>query len=153
MPLAGGRSGSLSAQYATEITLWCRKNRAKSFDSSAGFKLANGHVRSPDVSALLPIHPSFSVADTTNTFITGAPDFLIEIRSFTDSMTLLKAKMAEWIENGCRLAFLIDPYERKAYVYRKDRSITEYPYTSRLTGEEVLPGFEVCPEELDPAAT
>lgn len=150
MPPTGGRSGNLCAQYATEITLWCRRNRGKSFNSSCGFKLPNGNVRSPDAAVVLPSHPSYDEADKTNTFISGAPDFLIEIRSYTDSMTLLRTKMLEWIENGARLAFLIDPFEQKAHVYRRDRSITEYPYTAKLSGEDVLTGFEVCPAEMDP---
>lgn len=84
------------------------------------------------------------------TFIPAAPDFLIEVRSFSDSLAQVKDKMLEWIENGCSLAFLLDPIERKAFVYRKDRSITEFPYDARLSGEEVLPGFEICPASLDP---
>jgi hypothetical protein len=59
--------------------------------------------------------------------------------------------MQEWIESGCRLAFLIDPVERKAYVYRQDKSITEYPYTSKLSGEDVLEGLSIRPAEVDPA--
>jgi len=83
-------------------------------------------------------------------FIPAAPDFIIEIRSNTDSLSLVKEKMHEWIENGTKLAFLIDPVERKAYVYRQDGSVTEYPYLSNIKGEDVLPGFSVCPAEVDP---
>ena len=58
--------------------------------------------------------------------------------------------MHEWIENGNKLAFLIDPVDRKVFAYREDGSVTEYPYTATLSGEDVLPGFSVCPAEVDP---
>ncbi len=83
-------------------------------------------------------------------FIPDAPDFLIEIRSGTDSFPLIKTRLREWIESGCRLAFLIDLFKRKAYAYRRDGSVTEYPYSATPGGEEVLPGFSVCPAEIEP---
>jgi len=153
MPPLGSYSGHLESEYNAEVVFWCRKHQARSFSSSTGFRLPNGNVRSPDVAVVLSSHPSYGgwVTTKSKTFFSGPPDFLIEIRSVTDSLTLLKSKMTEWMESGCRLAFLIDPNERKCYVYRGDRSITEYPYEARLSGEDVLPGFEICPAEIDPA--
>ena len=148
MTPVGEHSAFLEIEYLRLVLDWTKKNSAQSYGSSSGFKLPNGNVRSPDVAVILPTNPYFG--KRLESFIPGAPEFLVEIRSKTDSLSLLKAKMSEWIENGSKLAFLIDPVERKAFAYRQDGSITEYPYSASLTGEDILPGFSVCPEELDP---
>jgi len=148
MTPVGGRSGELEAQINAIVVNWCNQNNMRGFSPSTGFKLSNGNVRSPDAAVLLPSHPAYK--EKTEGFVPGAPDFLVEIRSKSDSLTILKEKMQEWIESGCRLAFLIDPVERRAYVYRRDRSVTEYPYASKLSGEDILEGLTVCPAEVDP---
>ena len=74
-------------------------------------------------------------------FINLAPDFVIEIRSKNDSLAKLKAKMQEYISNGVQLGWLIDSKYQQALVYRRDGSITEYPATAILSGEDVVPGF------------
>ena len=147
MTPVGEHSGYLEARYLVLVSKWAQSHPTQCYGASTGFKLPNGNVRSPDVAVLLPANPSFG--KRLESFIPGAPDFLIEIRSRTDSFPLIKTKLREWIESGCRLAFLIDPLERKAYAYRRDGSVTEYPYSATLGGEEVLPGFSVCPAEVD----
>ncbi len=74
-------------------------------------------------------------------FINLAPDFVIEIRSKNDSLAKLKAKMEEYISNGVQLGWLIDSKNQQALVYRRDGSITQYPATAVLSGEDVVPGF------------
>ncbi len=140
-------SGYLESEYLLLVGEWSKKNNAEVYGSSAGFKLPNGDMRSPDVAVLLPNHPFYG--KKVEEFIQGAPDFLIEIRSDSDSLSALKEKMAEWVENGCRLAVLIDHFNRNGYVYRADGSVTEYPYEATITGEEVLAGFSFCPAEVD----
>jgi Uma2 family endonuclease len=149
MTPVGGHSGSLEAQINAIIVNWCNQHKALGFSPSTGFKLANGNVRSPDSAVLLPSHTAYK--EKIEGFVPGAPDFLVEMRSRSDSLTTMKEKMQEWIESGCRLAFLIDPVERKAYVYRQDRSITEYPYSATLTGEDILEGLTIRPAEIDSA--
>jgi Uma2 family endonuclease len=148
MTPVGGRSGGLEAQINALVVNWCNQHEALGFSPSTGFKLPNGNVRSPDAAVLLDSHPAYK--KRIEGFVPGAPDFLVEIRSKSDSLETLKEKMQEWIDSGCRLAFLIDPVERKAYVYRQDRSVTEYPYSAVLTGEDVLKGFTIRPAEIDP---
>ena len=144
----GAYTGELELSYGFEVKSWCITNNAKAYSSSTGFKLPNNNIRSPDVAIILSSNPNYS--KKIEKFFPGAPDFLIEIRSKNDSLVKLKEKMLDWIEGGCQHAFLIDPVERKSYVYRKDKSITEYPYSAILSGDQVLPGFEVCPEKIDP---
>jgi Uma2 family endonuclease len=148
MTPVGGHSGELEAQIIAIVINWCNQFGVRGFSPSTGFKLANGNVRSPDAAVLLPTHPVYN--QILAGFVPGAPDFLVEIRSKSDSLTTLKEKMQEWIDAGCRLGFLIDPVERRTYVYRNDRSVTEYPYTSTLTGEAVLEGLAICPADVDP---
>ena len=149
MTPVGGHSGGLEAQINAIVVNWCNKREGRGFSPSTGFKLTNSNVRSPDSAVLLPSHRAYK--EKFEGFIPGAPDFLVEIRSKSDSLETLKEKMNEWIESGCRLAFLIDPVERKAYVYRQDRSVTEFPYNATLTGEDVLKGLTIRPAEIDPA--
>jgi Uma2 family endonuclease len=149
MTPVGGHSGELELKVNAIVGNWCDKNEGRGFSPSTGFKLPNGNVRSPDVAVLLPSHPAFERG--FEGFVPGAPDFLVEIRSKSDSLENLKEKMHEWIDSGCRLAFLIDPVERRAYVYRQDRSVTEYPYTATLTGEDVVKGLAIRPAEIDPS--
>lgn len=148
MTPVGGHSGELELKINVLVGNWCSQSRAQGFSASTGFRLANGNVRSPDAAVLLPSHPAHG--RKLAGFVPGAPDFLVEIRSPSDSLPTLKAKMEEWIEAGCRLAFLIDPVARRAYVYRTDGSVTEYPYTTTLSGEDVLKGFALCPADIDP---
>ena len=148
MTPVGGFSGNLEHKYNTIIGQWCIQNNANGYSSSTGFKLPNGDIRLPDAAVLLSEHPILD--PKYDRFIPCSPDFLIEVRSKSNSLSELKLKMKDWVENGCKLAFMIDPLERKAYVYRKDGSVTEYPYDATLSGEDVLPGFSVCPEKLDP---
>jgi Uma2 family endonuclease len=88
-----------------------KENTAQCYGSSSGFKLPNGNVRSPDIAVVLSSNPFFG--KRMESFIPAAPDFIIEIRSNTDSPSLVKEKMHEWIQNGTKLAFLIDPVERR----------------------------------------
>jgi len=81
-------------------------------------------------------------------FLNLAPDFVIEIRSKTDSLEALKAKMQEYIDNGVKLGWLIDHKNRQAWVYRADGTITQYPATATLSGEDVVPGFELLLKRL-----
>jgi Uma2 family endonuclease len=67
------------------------------------------------------------------------PDFVIELRSKSDSLETLQAKLQEYIDNGVRLGWLIDRQQRQAFVYREDGSVTRYPGSATLEGEAVAP--------------
>lgn len=126
---------------------WAEKHKAEVFGSQAGFKLPNGDVRAPDVSVLLSSHPSYG--KIVEEFIEGAPDFLIEIRSHSDSLSRLQEKMEMWTQNGCRCALLVDYRNKMVYEYRPNAPMTKHSYDSVITCEEVLPGFPVCSAEVD----
>ena len=69
------------------------------------------------------------------------PAFLIELRSRSDRLTNLQQKMDDYIANGVRLGWLIDPYKRQVYIYRQNRAMEFVAEPSSLSGEDVLPGF------------
>ena len=56
--------------------------------------------------------------------------------------------MSEYIENGVRLGWLIDPYERRVHVYRTDESVEILENPQKVSGEAVLPGFELDLTEI-----
>jgi Uma2 family endonuclease len=147
MSPVGEFSGNLESKYITEVGIWAKGKNAKVYSSQAGFRLKNGDVRSPDVAVIFEGHPAFD--KKIDGFAPGAPDFLIEIVSKSDAPINFESKMLQWIENDCKLAFLINPYKKKVFIYRADKSITEVPYDSNLTGEQVLPGFEINPQKIE----
>lgn len=111
------------------------------FDSSGGFILPDKSMRSPDAAWIKKERwEKLALADREK-FAPICPDFVVELRSNSDSIDQLKVKMRKWISNGCLLAWLIDPTELKAYVYRPDKIEVEVSFDKKLSGEEVLPGF------------
>jgi Uma2 family endonuclease len=143
MSPSGGKSGFRSLEIGGEVRSWNRIAKLGiAFDSSTGFLLANGAMRSPDV-AWIAIERWNKLADEEQEeFVPLCPDFVAEVMSKSDRLKTAQDKMHEWIENGCRLGWLFDPSHQKAYIYRADGSITEIDsYATSLSGEDVLPGF------------
>jgi len=148
--LAGSETGNFNSEVTTEVSLWNRKKKqGKTFDSSTGFTLPNEAVRSPDTAWIaLERWEALPKADRLR-FAHISPDFVIEIRSQTDSLSVLQAKMTEYINNGVRLAWLIDPQEEQVFLYRADGSVEAIDSSlTPLSGEAVLPGFELRLSEL-----
>ncbi|WP_319633177.1 Uma2 family endonuclease [Romeriopsis navalis] len=70
-----------------------------------------------------------------------APDFVIELRSRTDSLTALQAKMQEYLDNGVRLGWLVNPKDQQVEIYRPDIAVERLSLPTQISGEAVLPGF------------
>lgn len=142
MPPTGGISGNREAKAGAYLLTWVEsQDLGEAFGPSTGFKLPNTAVRSPDAAFVAKGRLPEDWDEKEDQFLDLAPDFVIEIRSKSDSLEQLKAKMEEYITNGVRLGWLIDRQNQQAFVYRSDRSITQYPATAILNGEDVLPGF------------
>jgi Uma2 family endonuclease len=123
-----------------EVWAWNRQTRlGRAFDSSGGFTLPNGAVRSPDVTWIGK--PKADQIPQGITFPELVPDFVIELRSKSDSLKTLRAKMAEYRSNGVLLGLLINPNSKQVEIYRpgQEPSIIESP-TSIDCGD-VMPGF------------
>ena len=142
MPPTGGDTGGSNFDLTIELGIWVRKDgTGKGFDSSTGFKLPNGAERSPDAAWVKLDRWSALSPEQQKTFPPIAPDFVVELRSESDSKSGLQAKMQEWIDNGVKLGWLIDRRNRKVYVYRPDQGVECLDNPTAVSGEPVLPGF------------
>ncbi|MGB3635804.1 MAG: Uma2 family endonuclease [Rubrobacteraceae bacterium] len=142
MPPTGGETGNRNIELAAQLQIWTKKNdTGAAFDSSTGFVLPNGAARAPDAAWVQGERLAELTADQKRKFLPLCPDFVVELLSPTDSLEIAQAKMREYIENGARRGWLIDPEERKVHVYLPDKSpqISENP--GEVSGEPVLAGF------------
>lgn len=109
---------------------------------TAGFFLPNRAMRVPDAAWIsLNTWKAISAAELEK-FVHLVPEFVVEVRSASDRLPALQSKMKEWIQNGCRLGWMIDPVQKEAGIYRADGSIETVSFESILSGEDTLPGFE-----------
>jgi Uma2 family endonuclease len=113
------------------------------FDSSTGFTLPNGAVRSPDASWISTERWATVPEQGRDKFATICPDFVVEVRSKSDELSYLLEKMTEYIDNGAQLGWLIDRLNKKVYVFRADGSVENLQTNVVLSGEHVLPGFSL----------
>lgn len=132
---------------AIDAQLWNWANKDKRgvcFESSAKFTLPNGAKRMPDAAWILKDrYFALSEKERSERFARIAPDFVVELRSKSDRLPILKKKMKEYIANGVRLGWLIDPLEKKVHIYRGDGQIEILENPVRVSGEKVLTGFKL----------
>ncbi|MCE7066439.1 Uma2 family endonuclease [Dyadobacter sp. CY326] len=143
-------TGGFNSKVTAELVIWNKENQlGEVFDSSAGFTLPNGAVRSPDVSFVISEKWDALSEDQQETFGHVCPDFVIEIRSKSDGLGYLQDKMREFIDNGTQLGWLIDRFDNKIHIYRADKSVFVHDTLNvTLSGEDVLPGFSLNPAAL-----
>ena len=118
MPPVGTETGGKDAEITTDLTIWAKQNgKGKVFSSSAGFRLANGALRSPDASWVSLKKLSTLTPEQYQKYAPLCPEFVIELMSPSDSLKDTQDKMLKYIANGAELGWLIDPEEKKVYVY------------------------------------
>ena len=142
-PPTGGETGHRNFSLVGQLGVWVEANYrlGKGFDSSTGFELPNGAHRSPDMSWLRQERWDALTPEQREGFIPLCPDFVVELRSKTDSLKKLQAKMQEYMDNGARLGWLIDPKNKRVEIYRVGQDVDVLEQPSMLSGEDVLPGF------------
>ena len=145
MSPTGMSTGNFNFEFYLELGLWNREKKlGYAFDSSSGYTLPNGAIRSPDVSWIAKARWESLPLAEQKTFAHTYPDFAVEIRSESDRLDDLKDKMEEYRANGCRLGWLIDRKGKAVHIYRADSSVEILKGESvALSGEEVLPGFSM----------
>ena len=142
MPPAGGETGSRNSAITAALYVWSRRDGVGiAFDSSTGFKLPNGATRSPDAAWVQRTRLAPLTAKEKERFLPLCPDFVIELRSRTDPLTTLQAKMVEYIANGAQLGWLIDPVERQVHIYQPGIAPIILDQPATITGDPLLPGF------------
>jgi Uma2 family endonuclease len=149
MPPTGGETSQRNAEITMQLRQWAKLNlEGATFDSSGGFRLANGAVRSPDAAWVRHSRLDSLSAEEKQKFLPLCPEFIIELRSPTDSLDVLRGKMQEYIDNGAQLAWLIDPETKRVYVYRPDEAVEELDHPERISGDPLLRGFELDLREI-----
>jgi Uma2 family endonuclease len=148
MSPTGGESSRRNAELIFQLMLWAKQRGGGAvFESSGGFRLPDGAVRSPDAAWVQSDRLARLSSGERERFLPLAPDFAAELRSPTDDLEDLQRKMTEYLQNGVRLGWLIDPEARRVHVYTPEgASVLEHPET--VSGEPVLPGFELQMLEL-----
>jgi Uma2 family endonuclease len=132
-----------------QLRAWNYKYKlGKVFDSSGGFSLPTGANRSPDTSFVIQEKWDNLSPQQKEKFLPLCPDFVVELRSPSDKLKKIQAKMREYMQNGARLGWLIDPIREVVEIYRpnQEMEVLESPLT--VSGEEVLPGFELDLSEI-----
>lgn len=137
-PSGGNKEFELSTQFG----VWVKAdNTGLGFSPSTVFTLPNGAKRSPDVSWIRRERWDALSEEQKNSFTRICPEFVIELRSKTDRLKPLQAKLAEYIENGAQLGWLIDPIEKKVHVYRPAAPVETLDNPAEISGEPLLKGF------------
>jgi len=139
----GSVTGNRSFEISVMLGIWVRTHGGVGFGSSAGFTLPNGAIRAPDVAWISADRWQGLPAPEKTGFARIVPDFVVELRSPSDKIEDCHEKMAEYAAVGVRLGWLIDPETKTVAVYRpgQDPQLLENP--ERVSGEDVLPGFEL----------
>lgn len=149
MPPTGSKTGLRNSRLTLRLATWAEADgTGLVFDSSTGFTLPNGAKRSPDASWLRRDRWEALTDTQQNGFAPVCPDFVAELRSPQDRLPVLQEKLREYMENGARLGWLIDPLERRVHVFRGAHAVEVLEDPASLDGEAVLPGFVLHVGEL-----
>ena len=144
MPPTHFDSGERNFDLYIDFGIWARADGMGRYgESSTGFKLPNGALRSPDVSWISNTRFNALSPEERRGFLPLCPDFVIELRSISDSLSMLQAKMQEYIDNGARLGWLIDPVSspKRVHIYRPNADAVILDEPAEVSGESELPGF------------
>ena len=142
MPPTGGKTGIRNFELIGSFWLWVKKDgTGKGSDSSAVFTLPNGAKRSPDMSWIKNERWDALTDEEQERFPPLCPDFVVELRSASDSLRQLQEKIQEYMENGAQLGWLIDPFEKKVHIYRPQTAVEILDDPESVSGEPLLPGF------------
>ena len=142
MPPACSESGAWNFNVTAQLAEWIKKDgRGIGFDSSAGFTLPNGAVRAPDAAWVLREKWDALTKEERMKFAPVVPNFVIEIRSQSETLRQQKSKMEEYQAAGVQLGWLIDPFDRKVHIYRQSEQPRVLENPESVSGNPQLPGF------------
>jgi Uma2 family endonuclease len=136
MSPAGGKSSRRNAEIVFQLKAWAKEDKTGTvFDSSGGFSLPNGAVRAPDACWVSNEQLAKLTDEELEAYPPLCPEFVIELRSATDTLKSLQEKMLEYIENGTKLGWLLDAKTKNVYVYTPDGvTLLEAPEKVKGTG-------------------
>lgn len=144
MPPTGGETGNRNFKLYPPFWAWDPQEQlGYFFDSSTAFRLPNGAIRSPDIAWVCRDRWNALNAEQRQAFPPLCPDFVLELRSISDSIRPLQEKMQEYLDNGTRLGWLVDPKEKQVEIYRPEQAAEVLAAPTTLLGEDVLPDLVV----------
>jgi len=142
MALTGGETGRRNIKLSARLEIWSDTAQlGVAFDSSTGFRLPNGAIRSPDAAWVSQSRWNALTSEQRKKWVPLCPDFAVELKSPSDEVEDLRIKMKEYIENGLLLGWLIDPEMQAVEVYRAGGTIETLIQPTKLSAEELMPGF------------
>jgi Uma2 family endonuclease len=142
MPPVFSDTGNCNFKAALQLGIWAEQDgTGEGFDSSTGFTLPNGATRSPDAAWIRSDRWNALSEAQKASFAPICPDFVIELRSASDTLANLQEKMQEYIENGTQLGLLIDCKNRTVHVYRPGQSPEILENPERVSCDPELSGF------------
>lgn len=149
MPLTGSDTGRRNIKITTQLEVWSSQNNlGVAFDSSTCFKLPNRADRSPDASWVRRERWDALTPEQQEKFLPICPDFVVELRSPSDSLEKVRAKMKEYMDNDARLGWLINPKNQQVEIYRSNQDVEILQSATTLSGEDVLPGFILALKQI-----
>nr|WP_041238066.1 Uma2 family endonuclease [Gloeothece citriformis] len=149
MPPTGGETSNKNAGITAQLWIWNEQYKlGKIFDSSGGFKLPNGAHRSPDASWIPLEKWNNLTSQQREKFLPLCPDFLIELLSPSETLKTLQDKMKEYLDNGMKLGWLINPKNQQVEIYRPQQAIEILDNPEILSGEDILPQFVLDLESI-----
>lgn len=138
----GGETGNKNIKLLARLENWTETDgTGLAFDSSTMFRLSHNTFRSPDAAWIQLSRWNTLTDEEKRAFPPLCPDFVVELRSPSDSLKELREKMQEYIDNGVRLGWLIDPINKQVEIYRIDSTPEMLSHPTQLNGENVLVGF------------
>lgn len=149
MSPTGGLTSDRNSDINFQLRLWNRNSKlGKVFESSGGFKLPNGANRSPDGAWVELSRWNSLTRQQQEQFVPLCPDFVVELRSPSDSLKAIQNKMQEYLDNGAKLGWLIDPQRQVVEIYRPSRQVEILQSPNTVSGENILPGFSLDLAEI-----
>lgn len=149
MAPTGGATGCRNARLIAALTQWAdQESSGIAFDSSTGFVLPNGAIRSPDVSWVKKSRLAALTPEQKQRFLPLCPDVVIELRSASDNLKNLQDKMQEYAANGAMLGWLIDTQAQTVWVYQANAAVISLDKPDFLSADDVLAGFQLAMQKL-----
>ncbi len=142
MSPTGGETGKDNAEIAADFVIWNRRTKlGVVFDSSTCFRLPHGGDRSPDVAWVEQSRWDALTLEQKRRFPPLCPDFVLELLAPSDNLSPIQAKMQEYLNNGLRLGWLLNPQDQQVEIYRPEQAVEILQAPETLSGEPILPGF------------
>lgn len=147
MSPTGYETGKNNADLLIQFGIWNRQYKLGIVcDSSTGFILPNGAIRSPDVSWIAKERVARFSKEEKTKFLPLTPDFVLELMSPSDNLKDTQAKMKEYRDNGVKLGWLINPQSQQVEIYRSGKAVEVINKPAVLSNDDILPKLAI---ELD----